>query len=163
MEYYSFIIDGKKIGYFETEYKDGVLYQNAFIEMDGNVFQYPFWVKQVDGTITSFKFGDGDWNKITKYQENAYPTSAFEILAKSLVDGASIEYNIINEGEDLVTGKAKLTRNGNKVSEFINDQEGRYILFNDRDEVFEYGWGGPAKSIRVENKTEAIMDTAFTE
>ena len=42
MRYYTFEIDGTKVGYFEIEDVDGVLYQNAYIEMDGDKFENPF-------------------------------------------------------------------------------------------------------------------------
>ena len=41
MNYYTFEIDDKKVGYFEYEDKDGVLYQNARIMVDGEKLENP--------------------------------------------------------------------------------------------------------------------------
>ena len=38
MDYYSFEIDGKKCGYYQTENKNGIISMNAFFEMDKEEF-----------------------------------------------------------------------------------------------------------------------------
>jgi len=163
MEYYSFIIDGKKVGYYEAEMKDGILYQNALFEMNGDEYENKFLVKTENGKIVSYKAGDDEWKELSNFPENSFPSSAFDILAKKLKDGDSFEYNFINEGKNEVVGKAQLKRNGVKVIETRDGKENRYVVLDKDNSAIEYGWGGTAKSIKVNNKTEAILNTVFKE
>ncbi len=163
MDYYSFIIDEKKVGYYETEIKGGIYYQNALLVMQGNQVQSEFWVKLVDNKMVSFKYDDSDWVEITKFPENSYPTCALTLLAKEIKDGATLEYQQINEGKNEVTGKAQLKRTGKKVEETVNGKVSRYLIYNDNNEIVEFGWGGTAKSVKVKDKASATLDTAFRE
>jgi len=60
-------------------------------------------------------------------------------------------------------GKAQLKRNGVKVIETRDGKENRYVVLDKDNSAIEYGWGGTAKSIKVNNKTEAILNTVFKE
>ena len=161
MDYYSFIIDGEKVGYYEVEDRDGILYQNAFMTMNGDSFENPFWVKHQNGKITAYRFGDEDWVNLSTFPANTYPTSAFELLAKRLADGEVFEHGRINEGKGIVTGTARLERKGNTVRELVDGKSGRYLMLDESNAVTEYGWGGSAKSVKVANKTEALEGTTF--
>ncbi len=163
MDYYSFIIDEKKVGYYETETKDGIYYQNALLLMQGNQVQSEFWVKLVDNKMVSFKFDDSDWVEVAKFPGNSYPTCAFALLAKEIKEGATLEYQQINEGKNQVTGTAQLKRTGKKVEETVNGKISRYLIFNDKNEIVEFGWGGTAKSVKVKDKDSATLGTVFRE
>ena len=45
MTYYSFLIDDHKVGYFEMDFQQNILYQNAHMTIDGASFDNPFWLK----------------------------------------------------------------------------------------------------------------------
>ncbi len=163
MDYYTFEIDGKKCGYMECEDKDGVYYTNAFIEMDGEKFENPFWIRCKDDSVIEFKFGDTPiWKQISNYPKNTFPTSALEILVRRLKDGDVLKYNMISEGDDKIQNDIILTRIGNKIQESDNGGNNlRYVIINDKGAVIEYGWGGTAKSIIVSGRDEAIKNTKF--
>ena len=162
MDYYSFEIDGKKCGYFQIENKGGIIASNAFIEMDNEKFENPFWVKYVGEKIIEYKFGDSEkWESLESFPANTYPSSALELLVGRLKDGESLTYDMLSEGDKKVKKDVKLIRKGAQVDEIIEGKIKRYVVLGDKGKIIEYGWGGTAKSKLVSNREEAVQDTNF--
>ncbi len=159
MEYFSFEIDGKKVGYYVQQDLNGTFFCNAWMEMGGERFENPFWVRHQDGKILAYKFGDGEYIDF-KYAEGVYPTSAFYLLVIWMGEKQEFRYKVLNEGQGKITGEALLKREGMRVQEFIGDQPGRYLILK-QGKVQEFGWGGSATSIRVASEEEARKDTPF--
>ena len=162
MDYYSFEIDGKKCGYYQTENKNGIISMNAFFEMDKEEFENPFSVKYVGEKIIEYKFGDSEkWETLETFPPNTFPSSAFDLLVGRLKDGQSLIYDKLSEGDKKITKNVKLIRKGGQVVEIIEGKVTRYAVLGDNDKIIEYGWGGTAKSKLVLSRDEAIKDTNF--
>ena len=162
MTYYSFLIDDHKVGYFEMDFQQNIIYQNARMTIDGTSFDNPFWLKIGDDQrILAFKYDAGSWHDLSSYPDHAYPTCAFLFLVRRIAEGESLEYSAINEGKNLVTGKAVITRQGQTITETVNGTAGRYVKLGDSSSIMEIGWGGSARCLLMENRAMAVAETAF--
>lgn len=159
MDYFTFEIDGQKVGYYEESDGGSEYYMNAFISMDGQLFENPFWIKYDGLKVSAYKYGDVDYIQFDQ-AEGVYPSSALMILARSLKDGEQLDYQSFHEGRGEVIGPAKLVREGNRITEMVAGKPGRYVVLKDGKPI-EYGWGGTAKSSRVEDQEAAIKNTPF--
>ena len=149
MDYFTFEIDGKKCGYYEESDEGGVLYANATMEMQGEKFSNPFWVKYEGDKVLAYKFADGEYIDF-KEAENVYPSSATRLLLRKMNEQKKdiLAYTFFNEGEGKAGAKITLKRNGKRIEEYTGDKIGRYFVFAD-DKIVEYCWSGSAKSKRV--------------
>jgi len=159
VHYYTFEIEGKKVGYYEEKDEDGVLYCNARMEMNGEKFENPFWIKHDMGNISAYKLGDGDYIEF-KEKEGVFPSSAISLILSKVKPGTMLTYQIFNEGEGKVTGTATLEMTGNKIEEKMNGKLKRYFIM-ENGKVKTYCWGGTALSHKVLNKEEATKGTAW--
>jgi hypothetical protein len=162
MDYYTFEIDGKNCGYYTADDAEGVFSSNAYIEMQGEKFENPFWIKHNGLVITHFRFGDNvEWIPISKYPEGTFPSSALDLLIKRTKDGAVFKYDQLNEGSGKITKDVQLIRNGNRIEEMINGKVHRYVVIDKNEKIIEYGWGGTAVSKLTTGRDEAIKGTVF--
>lgn len=160
MRYYTFEIEDEKVGYYEEDDSDGMLYSCAYMALDHGEVVSSFWVKHDNGNITAYKQGDAEYREFNQ-PENTYPSSAAPfLLLTQLNDGDSLDYYSFHEGEGEIEALATLTRVGDKITETIDGEEYRYFIM-DGDEVKTYWWGGAAFSNRVASKKEATQGTPW--
>lgn len=159
MEYYTFEIDGEKVGYYEESDDGSTFYCNAIMEMDGQQFENPFCVKYEGDQVVAYKFDDVGYIDFDQ-EQGVYPTSALNILVKKMHGKDKLEYVRYHESREEVIGPAKLVREGSRITEIIDGKAGRYLVLDD-DKVVEYGWGGTAKSKIVNSLEEAKRGTVF--
>lgn len=162
-QYYTFEIDGAKVGYFVITHVGNEMRSNAVMEIGGERYENPFGIRYGDGdTIEAYRFGDGDWIAFEGFEADVYPSSALDSVIKGLADGHERTYRMLIEG----TGEVKeavitVKRDGDTITEHHADGTiGRHVVL-DGDVAVEYGWGGTAKSVRVDSLKEAKAGTPF--
>ena len=160
MDYFSFEIGDQKVGYYEEEDDGSVFYCNALMEMEGEKYENPFWVKYEGTRILAYKFGDGDFIDLDQ-PAGVYPSAALNILVRGMADGETRTFTSFNEGKGEVVGQGTVTRSGERIEETLDDKPWRYVVLNDAGNIVEYGWGGNALSRKVGSLAEAKADTAF--
>jgi hypothetical protein len=153
MDYFTFEIDGKKVGYYEEEHKNGVIYSNALFVMEGQQYENTFRIKHQDGKISAYKLGDEAWIDF-RQPADVYPTSAIILVLAQMQGKDTFTYTQFHEGDGKPTGKAIMTRNGNRIVETVDGKARRHVVLVD-GKVVEYGWGGTAISKRVTSLAEA--------
>lgn len=153
MDYFTFEIDGKKAGYYEEEQKDGIIYSNALLVIEGNQYENTFRIKHQDGKISAYKIGDEAWIDFNQ-PAGVYPTSAILLVLAQMQGKDTFTYTQFHEGDGIPKGKAVMTRNGNRIVETVDGKAGRHVVLVD-GKVIEYGWGGTAISKRVATLAEA--------
>jgi len=159
MEYYTFEINNEKVGYYEQNDKNDIFYAKAYMLIDGEKIENPFWVKHQDGAILEIKFGTQDWT-IFDQPENVYPSSATNLLLQELTHQKFFSYQSYSESKGKIVGELILKRNSNRIEEYDGERLIRYFIQKEGI-VVEYGWGGEAKSVRVGSLAEATAGTAF--
>jgi len=159
MRYFNFEIDNQKCGYYEQSDDGAEFYCNAVMVMNGDAFENPFWIRYEDRRVTAYRFEDGDYIPFDQ-PEGVYPTSAFSLLLRLMGDRDELTYTAFHEGRGEIAGEVTLRRNGDRIEEFAGDEPARYAVMNG-DEVIEYGWGGAARSVRVNSLEEAKAGTVF--
>ena len=118
MDYFTFEIDGKKVGYYEEHDDGSVLYMNAYLELDGETFENAFWVRYHGTRVLEYKFADRDFVQFQQ-PDDVYPTSAFALVIRKLGEGDELTYRKFHEGRGEVMGAVQVKRNGNTVTEFV--------------------------------------------
>lgn len=159
MHYYTFEIDGKKVGYYEEKDDKGVFYSNARMEIGGEVMENPFWIKHENGQVLAYKFGESDFIEF-KQESNVFPSSSIPLLLASLKSGEVFTYRSFHEGAGKVEGAATLTKTENKIEEMVNGSLTRYFIM-ENGKVLTYCWGGTAFSHKVSTKEEALIGTVW--
>lgn len=160
MNYYTFEIDDKKVGYFEYEDKDGVLYQNARIMMGGEKLENPFWVKHHGCDIVAYKCGDGDYVELP-VNDNAVPSAALMLFAWHMAESEKWRFPLINEGTGAVIGEASFVCEGEKVQVLMDGKPINYFIIHD-DRIIEFGWGGTVRSRYMPTREEAVSGTGWS-
>ncbi len=156
MNYYTFEIDGSKVGYFEYEDKDGILYQKACMSINGEHHESPFWVKHRGTTVHAYKSGCGEYIDLPSESE-AVPSSALMLFLASLPDSG---ISVINEGSGEIAGEANFVCVGEKIQVVVNGEPDNYFIL-DGTRIVEFGWGGTAVSRYVPTREAAVAGTKW--
>jgi len=157
MNYYTFEIDGEKVGFFEYEDNQGVLYQKASMQIDGQCLEFPFWVKHDGKDILAYKSGDQEFVSLSQ-EENAIPSSALLLFVNDLEKSPNRSFELINEGTGELVGTVTFTREGNKIQSLVNGVNDNYFVLAG-EKIIEFGWGGGAISRWVSTREEAVAGT----
>ena len=156
MNYYTFEIDNSKVGYFEYEDKDGILYQKACMTIDGEMREFPFWVKHQGRVVHAYKSGSSEYVELPP-ESDAVPSSALMLFLDDLPE-TSIP--VINEGSGEITGEARFVRMGEKIQVMVNGEPDNYFIM-DGSRIVEFGWGGTAVSRYVSTREAAVAGTKW--
>jgi hypothetical protein len=160
MRYYTFEIDGQKVGFYEESNENGILSSNARMIMQGELFENSFSIKHVAGKVTAYQYGDTEW-KDFKEKEGVYPTSALALIVSHVKDSGQFEYTQYIEGQGKIGKKAVLrAEDEGVVNEYIEGKPVRRVVVKE-GVIIEYGWGGTAKSEICESKAEAVKGTRW--
>jgi hypothetical protein len=159
MDFFTFEIDGEKVGYYEEENKDGIIYSNARLILDGNLYENVFRLKHADGKVIAYALGKEEAEgKIAcidlKQPPGHYPSSAILLVMEAMKGKDTFTYTMFHEGKAQPVGEAVLKRKGNRIVETVNGKPHRYFVVQD-EQIIEYGWGGTARSKRVATLAEA--------
>lgn len=157
--YFTFEIDGERVGYYAESDHEGVLAAVAWIQMEGQWFENAFWIRHEQGRVLSYRFTGSDWQAFEE-EADVFPTSAFPLLLRRVLNEKSITYRQFIEGEHAVGREAVLTLEGNRVVETVGGQPGRSAVFAE-GEVVQYGWGGTAVSHRCASREDALRGLAL--
>ncbi|SHI55291.1 hypothetical protein SAMN02745181_0372 [Rubritalea squalenifaciens DSM 18772] len=161
MNYYSFEIDGVKVGYFEYEDRDGILYQRACLAVNGERQEFPFWVKYLGTTISAYKSGNGDYVSLPGDSE-AVPSSALMLFLDKICTGDDLRLPVINEGSGEISGEASFIREGDKIQVLLDGKPDKHFILQG-GRIVEFGWGGQAVSRLMPSKEAAVTGTAWAE
>jgi len=160
MRYYTFEIDGQKVGYYEESNENGILSSNARLVMHGEMYENPFGIMHTNGRVTAYRYGNSDWIEF-KEQVDVYPTSALPLILPRVNEGEEYEYTQFIEGQGMIGKRAILKSEGEGVvSEYVEGTLMRRVVIRE-GVIVEYGWGGSAKSVLCESRTEAIKGTRW--
>ena len=157
MEYFTFEIAGKRVGYYEQSNKDGILYSNAQFTMHGQVMENPFWIKHIDGRVTAYAMEEGQYHEFDQ-DADVFPSSAINLLLTQLQDGEDFTYRQFNEGKAVVKDTLSLRRSGNRIDEFKGDRSLRHFILKN-GQIETYCWGEGVFSHRVAKKEDALRDS----
>lgn len=159
MDYYTFEIDGTQVGYFEMENKEGLLYQNAFVALEGERFENPFWVRHAEGAILAYRFGEEEEVRFT-HPADVIPSSALCLFVSQVSQEQPFAFRLLNEGTGQIVGPATMQRAGNVVQVHLGDQLGNRFV-EDGEGFTEIGWGGTTVSRLVTDKRAAVANTVW--
>ncbi len=157
MEYYTFEIEGEKVGYYEHQNLDGILYSCAYFKMDGHQIVNAFWIKHEDGKVLAIKTGDGEYVEFNQ-AEDVYPSSAINLIIPLAQPGNPFAYKQYNEGSGEIVGDGLLKRAANRIQETVNGKIARHFIL-DGEKIIEYCWGVRTFSKAVMSEREAKAGT----
>lgn len=151
---YDFCIEGARAGYFEVDEREGELYMNARMIVDGEARENPFWLRHEGGRPTRVKMGGSPWRDVP---DGVYPTCAYPLVLRS----GRPRYRALDEG----TGRLEdrdLRREGGRV---VESHQGRILRTFDveDDQIVAISWGEATTSRLVGSRAEAVRGTAFEE
>ncbi|MDJ0752960.1 MAG: hypothetical protein QNJ45_05545 [Ardenticatenaceae bacterium] len=159
MKYFTFEIDGQKVGYYEERDEEGIIFCNAHLVINGQLEENPFWIKYNDALVLAYKVGNGEWVDFDQ-PPDVYPGSAIKVILKKMGSRKTMTYQHFHERSGQVTANMTLIRRGNRVEEYSGEDLKRYFVL-EAGQIIEYGWGGTAKSVLVRNLEEAKIGTPF--
>jgi hypothetical protein len=61
MDYFTFEMDGRPIGYYREHDADGVLFAKASFMIDDLLQEKAFWVRYQHVRVLAYRFGSGEW------------------------------------------------------------------------------------------------------
>ncbi len=94
--YYTFAFGDINAGWYEINEEDGEISENATFMLEGRLTVNRFSLRQVDGKVTAYRVGDGDWIDDPD-PSRCYPTSAYPLLVPQVVD--RLAYTGLHEGD----------------------------------------------------------------
>lgn len=152
IQYYTFTIDGQRVGYFEVDERPERIYMNAKMVVGGARQENPFTLQLEDGRATHVRLGDGDWQRVP---ERAYPTSAYLLVLRAGLP----RYRAFIEGTGEIEDRTIRSEEGLLV-EYANARIVRKFQI-ERGQVVYISWGGTAESHLVGSKKEAVWGTVY--
>ena len=159
--YFTFEIDGERVGYYEESESDGEVVSNARMVIEGEAYENPFGIRHRDGRVTAYRFGDSDWIDFDE-AEDVFPTSALPLLVSRALATGELRYVQFLEGEGRVGEEARLEAGEDGViQESVAGRLGRRVVVGDDGIVIEYGWGGTAISRRCASREDAVKGTRW--
>lgn len=152
LQYYTFTLDGKPMGYFEIDERRAEIYMNARICIDGERQENPFTVRVAGGQPTHVRLGDTEWKPVPG---GTYPTCAYLLVLRSGLP----RYRAFIEGTGEIEDREIRSEDGLLV-EYAN---GAFVRrFRMQGELVDYiCWGGTAESQLVGSRSAAVRGTVF--
>ncbi len=161
MRYYTFEIEGEKVGFYEESDHEGVLSSNARMRIGDDTYENLFAVRHSDGRVTAYRIGESDWMPFNQ-EDDVYPTSAFPLLVTQAARESTLTYRRFHEGKGRIAGSTTLSYDPSTrvVSETVDGSVARAAHLRD-DRIVQYDWGGSARSVLCASKEEAVAGTPW--